>query len=117
MSPFRATIGDMNTINKMINSFKIRDPKDIKIIILEPSQRDLVLQGGGALRAYEVGVFEVLCKKLSKEDEENNREDRLLFDIVAGTSIDATNDAILVSQALFENSELGKYAADKLHKF
>ena len=62
MSPFRATIGDMNTINKMINSFKIRDPKDIKIIILEPSQRDLVLQGGSALRA-EVGVFEVLCKK------------------------------------------------------
>ena len=47
-------------------------------------------------------------QEASKEDEENNREDRLLFDIVAGTSIDATNDAILVSQALFENSELGK---------
>jgi NTE family protein len=31
-------------------------------------QRALVLQGGGALRAYEAGVLKVLCKNLVKED-------------------------------------------------
>jgi NTE family protein len=35
-------------------------------------QRALVLQGGGTLGAYEAGVLEVLCKKLSEEDKENN---------------------------------------------
>ena len=35
-------------------------------------QRALVLQGGGTLGAYEAGVLEVLCKKISEEDEENN---------------------------------------------
>ncbi|MGC2309949.1 MAG: patatin-like phospholipase family protein, partial [Nitrososphaeraceae archaeon] len=64
------------------------------------TQRALVLQGGGALGAYEAGVLKVLCKKLHEEDKENKREDSLLFDIVAGTSIGATNAAILVRQFL-----------------
>jgi hypothetical protein len=34
--------------------------------------RALVLQGGGALGAYEVGVLQVLCKWLYEEDKENN---------------------------------------------
>ena len=50
-----------------------------------------------------------------EEDKENNREDSLLFDIVAGTSIGATNGAILVSQFLETQSWVK--AADKLHKF
>lgn len=32
--------------------------------------RALVLQGGGALGAYEAGVLEVLCKKLTEDDKE-----------------------------------------------
>ncbi|HET7283299.1 MAG TPA: patatin-like phospholipase family protein [Nitrososphaeraceae archaeon] len=79
------------------------------------TQRALVLQGGGALGAYEAGVLEVLCTKLYEEDRENKREDSLLFDIVAGTSIGATNAAILVSQFLQTQSWVK--AADKLHKF
>jgi NTE family protein len=63
-----------------------------------PKQRALVLQGGGTLGAYEAGVLEILCKKLTEDDKEsNNTENRLLFDIVAGTSIGAINGAILVS--------------------
>ena len=66
-------------------------------------QRALVLGGGGSLGAYEAGVLKVLCKKLAEEDKEvskKNGENRLLFDIIAGTSIGAMNGAILVSQFL-----------------
>ena len=34
------------------------------------------------------------------EDKENGEENRLLFDVIAGTSIGAVNGAILVSQYL-----------------
>jgi NTE family protein len=60
-------------------------------------QRALVLQGGGALGAYEAGVFKALCEKITREDSENGEEDRLLFDIIAGTSAGAINGSILVS--------------------
>ena len=59
--------------------------------------RALVLQGGGALGAYEAGVFKALAEKLAREDEENGEKGRPLFDIVAGSSIGAVNAAILVS--------------------
>jgi NTE family protein len=59
-------------------------------------QRALVLQGGGALGAYEVGVLKVLCRKLI-ESSENEIKDKPLFDIVAGSSIGAMNAAVLVS--------------------
>lgn len=61
------------------------------------TQRALVLQGGGALGAYEVGVLKVLCKKLV-EGRETTQEP--LFDIVAGTSIGAMNAAVLVSNVV-----------------
>jgi NTE family protein len=32
-------------------------------------QRALVLQGGGALGAYEAGAFKALCEKIRKKDE------------------------------------------------
>jgi NTE family protein len=76
-------------------------------------QRALVLQGGGALGAYEAGVLEVLCKKIAEEND--GREDGLLFDIVAGTSIGAMNAAIFVSQFL-ETRNWNK-AAEKLQNF
>lgn len=60
-------------------------------------QRALVLQGGGALGAYEAGVFKALCEKITREDSENGEADRPLFDIVAGTSAGAINGSILVS--------------------
>jgi predicted acylesterase/phospholipase RssA len=69
-------------------------------------QRALVLQGGGALGAYEVGVLKTLYKKLTEEDKKNGEEDRLLFDIIAGTSIGAMNGAVLVSQFLKEKEKL-----------
>jgi predicted acylesterase/phospholipase RssA len=78
-------------------------------------QRALVLQGGGTLGAYEAGVLEVLCKKLSEEDKENNRKHRLLFDIVAGSSIGAMNGAIFVSN--FLNTQSWEKAAEKLQNF
>lgn len=59
--------------------------------------RALVLQGGGALGAYEAEVFKTLAEKLPREDEENGEKGRPLFDIVAGSSIGAVNAAILVS--------------------
>jgi NTE family protein len=68
-----------------------------------PTQRALVLQGGGALGAYEVGAIKSLYKILSKEDEINHRQGRPLFDIVAGTSIGAMNAAILVSNVVVRN--------------
>jgi len=78
-------------------------------------QRALVLQGGGTFGTYEAGVLEVLCKKLAEDDKESNVEDRLLFDIVAGTSIGAMNGAILVSQ--FLETQSWEKAAEKLQKF
>ena len=68
-----------------------------------PTQRALVLQGGGALGAYEVGAIKSLYKILSKEDEINHRQGRPLFDVVAGTSIGAMNAAILVSNVVVRN--------------
>jgi NTE family protein len=60
-------------------------------------QRALVLQGGGALGAYEAGVLYVLCKRLHR----NKLNDYgPLFDIVAGISIGAMNAAILVGSVV-----------------
>jgi NTE family protein len=58
-------------------------------------QRALVLQGGGALGAYEAGAFEVLYYWIKKDIGDNEN----VFDIVAGTSIGAINASILVSHA------------------
>jgi NTE family protein len=62
--------------------------------------RALVLQGGGALGAYEAGVVKALCEKLMEEDKQEGIVDRPLFDIVAGSSIGAANAAILVNQVV-----------------
>jgi NTE family protein len=64
------------------------------------AHRALVLQGGGALGAYEAGVVKALCKKLMEEDKQEGIVDRPLFDIVAGSSIGAVNAAILVNQVV-----------------
>ena len=60
------------------------------------NQRALVLQGGGALGAYEAGAYSVLYESLSKRIRDNEN----IFDIIAGTSIGAMNAAIIVSHVI-----------------
>lgn len=62
--------------------------------------RALILQGGGALGAYEAGVVKALYEKLREEDKQKGIVDRPLFDVVAGSSIGAVNAAILVNQVV-----------------
>jgi NTE family protein len=83
---------------------------------IPPVQRALVLQGGGALGAYQAGVFKCLYEKIkgNKEDD-NNEKDVPLFDIVAGTSIGAINGAILVSH--FVENKTWEGASEKLEAF
>jgi len=67
-------------------------------ITVPKKQRALILQGGGALGAYQVGVLKVLCKYLMEKGNYNKGES--LFDIVAGTSMGAMNAAVLVSNVV-----------------
>jgi NTE family protein len=79
-------------------------------------QRALVLQGGGALGAYQAGVLKALYEKINRIQNENNLEkDVPLFDIVAGTSIGAINGAILVSHFLENKTWHG--SSEKLESF
>ncbi|MGA7542407.1 MAG: patatin-like phospholipase family protein, partial [Nitrososphaeraceae archaeon] len=77
-------------------------------------QKALVLQGGGALGAYEVGVFKAIYDKVMREKGEENAEENL-FDIVAGASIGAINAAILVNY--FLNNKNWKDSPDELQHF
>jgi predicted acylesterase/phospholipase RssA len=74
-------------------------------------QRVLILQGGGALAAYEAGVFEALYEHLSKEN--TNRGP--LFDIIAGTSGGAINSALLASY--FRDNKTWEGAAERLSNY
>jgi NTE family protein len=64
--------------------------------LIPKKQRALVLQGGGALGAYEAGVIVVLCKWISSQIKEGDN----IFDTIVGTSIGAINGAVLVSHVL-----------------
>jgi NTE family protein len=74
-------------------------------------QRALVLQGGGAVGAYESGVISVLCKELDHEYREGP-----LFDIVAATSMGAMNAAVLVSNVV-NRKKTWEEAAKELENF
>jgi len=66
-------------------------------IIVKMVQRALVFQGGGSLGAYEAGVFKALCENLVEKDKKSkSRENRAIFDVIAGTSIGAVN-AVLIT--------------------
>lgn len=78
-------------------------------------QRALVLQGGGALGAYEAGVLKVLCKKII-EGTKKEQKNEPLFHIVAGTSIDAMNAAVLVSNVV-NRKKTWEGAAKQLEDF
>jgi NTE family protein len=76
---------------------------------LKQKQRALVLQGGGALGAYEAGVFKALYYKLFIPGEP-------LFDIVAGASIGAVNSCILVNHVV-QNHNSWENSWDTLYRF
>ena len=80
-------------------------------------QRALVLQGGGALGAYQAGVFKALYEKIKRiqSDDNNSEKAAPLFDIIAGTSIGAINAAILVSYFLENKTWQG--SSEKLESF
>jgi NTE family protein len=81
------------------------------------AHRVLVLQGGGALGAYEAGVFDVLYYWIKKDqDITNPLKRRNIFDVVAGTSIGAINAAILVSYVR-ENNGSWEGSTQKLLDF
>src|SRR5215203_2061570 len=86
-------------------------------------QRALVLQGGGALGAYEAGAIRELCEYLvdcedkgKNNNDNNNEKDGPLFDVIAGTSIGAMNAAVLVSN-LVNRKKSWKQAAEVLEHF
>lgn len=56
-------------------------------------QRVLVLQGGGALGAYEAGAFRTFYDWLVMQ----TNDDSNIFDVIAGTSIGAINASIIIS--------------------
>ena len=74
-------------------------------------QRALVLQGGGALGAYQAGAVQALYKHLPA----NENKQGGLFDIVAGTSSGAMNGAILVSHVAKNGS--WQVSIEKLNAF
>jgi len=67
------------------------------------TQRALVLQGGGALGAYEAGVFRVLYDWINNRT--GIKQNDNIFDILAGTSIGAINAAFLVSHVIKKRKE------------
>ena len=77
-----------------------------------PGQTALILQGGGGLGAYEVGVVKGVIEKAVATDEKNDSQ---LFDIVAGSSIGAINGAILVRE--FVTSGSWSEAISRLERF
>jgi predicted acylesterase/phospholipase RssA len=66
-----------------------------KSLMPDKFQTSLVLQGGGALAAYEAGVYAALYFWIKKDFEHDDNKN--IFDIIAGTSGGAINAAIIVS--------------------
>lgn len=72
-----------------------------------PKQRALIFQGGGALGAYEAGVYRVLHDWIYKSITAGKKNENF-FDVIAGTSIGAINGAIVVSYVLKNKREAEK---------
>jgi NTE family protein len=61
-------------------------------------QTALVLQGGGALAAYEAGVYAALYFWI--RNDLGSQENKNIFDVIAGTSGGAINGSIIISHVL-----------------
>jgi len=75
-------------------------------------QRVLVLQGGGALGAYEAGAFRAFYDWLSMQ----TSEDENIFDVIAGTSIGAINASIIISHVKKKRESTGIADVNKITK-
>jgi NTE family protein len=64
------------------------------------TQRALVLQGGGALAAYEVGVYGTLYFWIKKEMEKRGSNNEHVFDVISGTSGGAINGWIVINHVV-----------------
>jgi len=78
-------------------------------------QRALIFQGGGALGAYEAGVYRTLYDKFLELEGESSLQ-KNLFNIIAGSSIGAINATILVNYFI-KNNKSWVGSADALEKF
>lgn len=84
--------------------------------------RVLILQGGGALGAYEVGVLQYLIEFLHEKDLKEGHPNKNIFDIVSGASIGAVNGSILVHNVVHAKSGENSYqkwknAVEQLREF
>jgi predicted acylesterase/phospholipase RssA len=95
----RKTIESKKAITDMIDKPQTKDnTNDIRN---NDIQKALVLQGGGALAAYEVGVYSTLYFWRRKEIErKNGRNDDHIFDVISGTSGGAINGWIVINHVL-----------------
>jgi NTE family protein len=82
-------------IEKSLNSQKENDVINNNHKQEKEKQIALVLQGGGAMGAYEVGVLKAIVNTEVKKD---RNADGNYFNVIAGSSIGAINGAILVQE-------------------
>ena len=78
--------------------------------------RTLIFQGGGALGAYEVGIYKALYDNLIEKSLDENRH---LFDIVAGTSAGAINATLIVNHVIQNKDKFNPWdgSAETLYQF
>src|SRR5919108_541572 len=119
-------MGEIGAFMSQQRAQKSRVQEKDTIKFATPKQRALIFQGGGALGAYEAGVYRVLYDWIFKNIISNKRNENL-FDVIAGTSIGAINGAIILSHILEKkNQDTGKSSslveywrgsADRLEQF
>ena len=61
------------------------------------------MQGGGALGAYDAGVYNVIYYWINKGIKKENEKNKNIFDVIAGTSSGAINGAIITSNVVEKN--------------
>jgi NTE family protein len=100
------TIKDNSSNNNNDRKLISAKNKNGETVGIPTRQRALILQGGGALGAYEIGVLQSIYKHLAKNNGIVKKSERAesMFDIVAGVSIGAINAVFLVDQILKNNS-------------
>lgn len=101
----KKTVESNKIITDMINKHLTKD--NTKNKRNNNAQRALVLQGGGALAAYEVGVYGTLYfwRKKEIEKKSGNKNDDHIFDIISGTSGGAINGWIVINHVLHKMNQ------------
>lgn len=86
----------LDQIIKRINNYNIHHPE-------KPARVALVLSGGGAKCAYQLGAVEVIEDRLKRAQEEN-RAPRPSIDLVVGTSGGAINALTIAAEVTKERA-------------